>query len=86
VTRVSLPQIWWMCSSDESRHRPCHPKLVVATSGESIQPAACCHETPIFEPPYGGKEGTVTHLAGESGRVWVTLHQSEQPGLEHASP
>jgi hypothetical protein len=51
VTRVSLPQIWWMCSSDESRHRPCHPKLVVATSGESIQPAACCHETPIFEPP-----------------------------------
>jgi len=81
-----LPQISWMRSRDEPRHSSCHPKLVLATSGESIQPAASCHETPIFKLPQRGKEGTVTHLPGKSGRVWVTHHQSEQPRLEHASP
>ncbi len=64
-----------MRSRDEPRHSSCHPKLVFATSGESIQPAASCHETLTLKLPQGGKEGTVTHLPGESGRVWVTDHQ-----------
>ena len=81
-----LPQISWMRSRDEPRHSSCHPKLVLATSRESIQPAASCHETPIFKLPQRAKEGTVTHLSGESGRVWVAHHQSQQPRLEHASP
>jgi hypothetical protein len=63
-----------MRSRDELRHSSCHPKLVLATSGESIQTAASCHETPIFKLPKRGKEGTVTHLPAESGRVWVTHH------------
>jgi hypothetical protein len=75
-----------MRSRDDSRHGSCHPKLVLAMSGESIQPAASCHETPIFKLLQRGKEGTVTHLPGESGRVWVAHHQSEQSRLEHASP
>jgi hypothetical protein len=31
-----------MRSRDEPRHSSCHPKLVLSTSGESIQPAASC--------------------------------------------
>jgi len=75
-----------MRSRDELRQSPCHPKLVLPTSRESIQPAASCHETPIFKLIQGGKEGPVTRLSGESGRVWVPHHQSKQPRLEHASP
>jgi hypothetical protein len=75
-----------MGSRDEPRDSPCHPKLVPATSGESIQPAASCHETAIFELSQCGKDGTVTDRPGESRRVWVTHHQSEQARLEHASP
>ncbi|HKC83839.1 MAG TPA: hypothetical protein VKD46_07570, partial [bacterium] len=81
-----LPQIWSMRSRDELRQSPCHPKLVLSTSGESIQPAASCHETPIFKLTQGGKEGTVTRLPGKSGTVWVACHQSKQPRLDHASP
>lgn len=81
-----LPQIWWMRSRDEPRQSPCHPKLVLSASGESIQPVASRHETPMFKLPQGGKEGTVVRLPGESGRVWVAHHQSKQPRLEHASP
>jgi len=75
-----------MRSRDELRQSPCHPKLVLSTSGESIQPAASCHETPIFKLTQGGKEGTVTRLPGKSGTVWVACHQSKQPRLDHASP
>jgi hypothetical protein len=75
-----------MCSRDEPRHSSCHPKLVLATSGESIHPAASCHQTPILKLLQPGKEGTVAQFPGESRRVWVTHDQSEQPRLEHASP
>jgi len=75
-----------MGSRDESRDSSCHPKLVLATSGEAIQPEASRHETPIFKLSQRGSEGAVTRLPGESGRVWVTHHQSEQPRLVHASP
>jgi hypothetical protein len=62
------------------------PKLLLAVSGEPIQPAAFYHETAIFKMPERREDGTVAHLPGESSRVWVTPHQSEQPCLEHASP
>jgi len=75
-----------MRSRDEPRDGSCHPKLLLAMSGEAIQPAASCHETAIFKLPQRGKERTVTHLPCESSRVRVTLHQSEQACFEHASP
>ncbi len=75
-----------MRSHDEPRHSSCHPKLVLSTSGESIQPAALCHQTTILKLPQGGKEGTVTRLPGQSGRVWVAHDRSKQPRLEHSSP
>jgi hypothetical protein len=75
-----------MRSRDKPRDSPCHRKLMLATSSESIQPAASCHKTPIFKLPQRGKEGTVTRLPGESGWVRVTHNQPEQPRLEHASP
>jgi hypothetical protein len=84
ATGVFLPRVWWMRMHDELRHSPCHPQLVLATLGKPIQPAASGHETPILKLPQRGKERTVTRLPGKSGSAWVTLHQSEQPRLEHA--
>jgi hypothetical protein len=74
-----------MRSRDEPRHGSCHPKFMLAMSGEPIQPAASYHESAILKMPECGKEGTVTRLSGEGSRVWVAIHQSEQPCLEHAS-
>jgi hypothetical protein len=81
-----LQRISRLRSPDESAHSSCHPKLMLATSGESIQPAASCHETPIFKLPQRGEDRTLTHLPGKSGRVRMTHHQSKQSRLEHASP
>jgi len=73
-----------------SHNEPCdgsgHRKLLLATSGEPIQPTASRHETAIFKLPQRCKEGALTHSACESSRVRVTLHQSEQACFEHASP
>jgi hypothetical protein len=70
-----------MRSRDEPRHGSCHPKLAPATPGKSIEAVASRHEAPMFKLPQRRKEGTVTHLPGESGWVRVTHHQSEQPHL-----
>jgi hypothetical protein len=86
ATGVALPQIRWMRSRNEPCDGSCHPKLLLAMSGEPIQPAPSCHETAIFELPQRCKERAVTHSPCESSRVRVTLHQSEQACFEHASP
>jgi hypothetical protein len=75
-----------MRSRDESRHGSCHPDLAPAMPGESIEAVASRHESSFFKLPQRGKEGTVTHLPGESGWVRVTHHQSKQLRLRHVSP
>ena len=75
-----------MRSRNEPRHGARPPKLLPAVSGEPIQAAAFCYETAIFKMPQRREERTVAHLPGESNRVGVTPHQSEQPCLEHAAP